>query len=209
MKIFLTGGNGCIGKEIKKALLWLGAEVISPSSKELDLSSDFKLKTQKVDSFIHCAGINTLAPYDKIKTEEFNRLLNINTISFIKLCGQLDIQAGGSILAIGSLYSACTKEQRLQYTVSKHALYGAVKTLALEMSAKEIKVNMISPGFVDTDLTRKNNSKKRINFLKQNVPLGLTPAREIAKVCSYFIDKNQHITGQNIVVDGGYSLRGI
>jgi 3-oxoacyl-[acyl-carrier protein] reductase len=93
--------------------------------------------------------------------------------------------------------------------MSKHAMYGAVKTLALEMAENNIKVNLISPGFVDTNLTRKNNTKERIDFLQNNIPLGLTTPEEIAKICLYFVRGNKFITGQNIIVDGGYSLRNL
>ena len=91
--------------------------------------------------------------------------------------------------------------------MSKHALLGAVKTLALELSSAHIKVNMVSPGFVDTEMTRKNNSKERIAELNSFIPLGLTQPEEIANMCLYLITKNHSITGQNIVIDGGYSCK--
>jgi 3-oxoacyl-[acyl-carrier protein] reductase len=93
--------------------------------------------------------------------------------------------------------------------MSKHALYGAVKTLALEKAIDKIKVNLISPGFVDTLLTRKNVSKERISFLDKNIPLGLTDSCEIANLCLYLIKQNNAITGQNIKIDGGYSLKNL
>jgi 3-oxoacyl-[acyl-carrier protein] reductase len=68
---------------------------------------------------------------------------------------------------------------------------------------------MVSPGFVDTELTRKNNSSERISELEKNIPLGLTDADQISKICSYLLLENTAITGQNIIVDGGYSLIGI
>jgi 3-oxoacyl-[acyl-carrier protein] reductase len=93
--------------------------------------------------------------------------------------------------------------------MSKHALLVAVKTLAIEMSHKKIKVNMVSPGFVDTPLTRKNLSKEKINYLNANIPLGLTTPESIANVCKFLITQNEAITGQNLIIDGGYSLIGI
>ena len=90
-----------------------------------------------------------------------------------------------------------------------HAMFGAVKTLALEMAFNKVKVNMISPGFIDTELTRKNNTVERIEQLNNNIPLGLTSPSEIAKICVYLMKQNNAITGQNIIVDGGYSLVGV
>jgi NAD(P)-dependent dehydrogenase (short-subunit alcohol dehydrogenase family) len=88
-------------------------------------------------------------------------------------------------------------------------LLGAVKTIALEKASNNIKVNMVSPGFVDTPLTRQNNSQERINYLNQNIPLGLTNPLEIANFCLYLIQYNNSITGQNINIDGGYTLKGL
>jgi NAD(P)-dependent dehydrogenase (short-subunit alcohol dehydrogenase family) len=91
------------------------------------------------------------------------------------------------------------------YSFSKHGLFSMVKTLALEMAYNKIKVNMISPGFIDTALTRKNNTQERIQQLNNLIPLGLTSPEEIAKMCKYLIVENQAITGQNIIIDGGYN----
>ena len=208
MTIFLTGAGGGIGSIISKALKQEGINVLEPTSKELDLSSDFKID-YKVDGFIHCAGINDIKRHSDITSEEFTNLFNINTLSFVKLSGQLKFTPGSNIIAIGSLYATNTKENRIQYTMSKHAMYGAVKTLALEKSIESIKVNMISPGFIDTKMTRKNNSSDRLNYLEKNIPFGLTDPWEIANLCVYLIKNNNAITGQNILVDGGASLKGI
>jgi NAD(P)-dependent dehydrogenase (short-subunit alcohol dehydrogenase family) len=209
MRIFLTGGSSGIGLTIKNTLEQVGIKVISPTSRELDLSTDFIIDPITVDGFIHCAGINLIADHKSINQTDMLKLFQINTFSFVNLCSNLNFTQGSNIIAIGSLYSTQTKESRMQYTMSKHALHGAVKTLALEKTSDKIKVNMISPGFVDTALTRKNNSKERIEFLNENIPLGLTDSCEIANLCLYLIKQNNAITGQNIIIDGGYSLKSI
>ena len=208
-KIFLTGANGGIGQAIKTRLEENNIEVISPNSKELDLSKDFNFKGLEVDGFIHCAGINSPKPYSNITQEEFYRLFEINTFIFIRLTQQLKFSKGSNIVAIGSLYATQTKEHRAEYAMSKHALYGAVKTLAIEKSKNMIPVNIISPGFVDTALTRKNLDKNRIELLNSSIPLGLTTIWDIADFLLYLIKFNKAITGQTIIIDNGYSLMGI
>ena len=210
MRVFLTGGRGGIGSAIIEQLTENGIDTIAPSSSELDLSSDFDCSAYpEVDGFIHCAGINILARHENINASEFSRLFKINTLSFVSLCSQLKIKKGGSIIAIGSLYANTTKEDRIQYTMSKHALYGAVKTIALEKAIDKIAVNMVSPGFADTPMTRINNSAERIHYLNENIPMGMVDAEQIAAMCVYLITKNKAITGQNIIMDGGYSLKGL
>lgn len=206
----MTGGSGGIGKEIKNNLILNGIDVIAPNSNTLDLSQEIKdLPICKFNGFIHCAGINLLANHYEIKEDVLYKLFKINTFSFITICNKLKFNNNSNILAIGSLYSFLTKEKRLQYSMSKHALLAAVKTIALEKSKFKIKVNMISPGFVNTKLTTINNSKERIDYLNNNIPLGLTTTKDIADICMFFIKNNNSITGQNILVDGGYSLKTI
>lgn len=208
MNVFITGANGGIGNSIKSLLISEGINVISYSSNEMDLSKEIDTSNIPIlDGFIHSAGINPLSPHDKIKEEELLNMFNINVFSFIKLCGNLRFNNHSNIIAIGSFYSENSKESRIQYSMSKHALLAAVKTIALEKSKEFIKVNMVSPGFVDTPLTKKNNSTERIEYLKSSIPLGFTEPIQIANMCLYLINKNHGITGQNLIVDGGYGLK--
>jgi len=208
MNVFLTGASGGIGQEIKSVLAGDGVNVISYSSKEMDLSGDYDVSNiPTLDGFIHAAGINSLAFHNRLNQNELLKLFNINVFSFVNLCSKLKFNDCANIIAIGSFYAENTKESRIQYSMSKHALFAAVKTIALEKSQNLIKVNMVSPGFVDTALTRKNNSSERIKDLQSNIPLGLAEPIHIANMCSYLINKNHGITGQNMLIDCGYSLK--
>ena len=202
MKVAITGSTGGIGKVICDLLESCNIDVIKL---KLDLSYDFDINLSELDGLIHCAGVNYISEYQDVNFVNFEKLININSLSFLKLCQKLKFNSGANIIAIGSLYATSVKPHRLMYSFSKHGLASMVKTLALEMSINKIKVNMISPGFVDTALTRKNNTKERIEQLDNLVPLGLTSPEEIAKMCKYLIVENQAITGQNIVIDGGYN----
>ena len=207
MVIFLTGGNGGIGSVIKEHLSNNDIDILSPNSRNLDISQNFDYSNLQVDGLIHCAGVNFPKTYDEVNIKEFNDLFKINTFSFIELTQQFKFNKNSNIIAIGSLYATETKKHRLEYTMSKHALHGAVKTLAIEKSP-EVLVNMVSPGFVDTPLTKQNLSSKEIKELNNKIPLGLTDAWSIADFLLYMIKHNKSITGQNIVMDGGYSLIG-
>lgn len=94
--------------------------------------------------------------------------------------------------------------------MSKHALIGLIKTAAIELGRYNIKVNAIFPGFVDTNLKRKNNDSNKIKFLEEGIPLGnMAKPADIANV-AYFLcsEKNTYITGQDITVDGGFICGG-
>lgn len=209
MKVILTGSTGGIGSAILNELKQKSIDVVEINSSEIDFSKDFDIHSVPVDGLIYCAGINHVNAYDEIDEQQMIDVMNVNTFGFIRLCKKIQFNEGSNVIAIGSLYSTETKAGRLCYTMSKHAMYGAVKTLALEMAYNKVKVNMVSPGFVDTPLTRKNNTDERIQRLNNSIPLGLTSASEIGKVCVYLMTSNNAITGQNIIVDGGYSLVGV
>jgi 3-oxoacyl-[acyl-carrier protein] reductase len=209
MKVILTGSTGGIGSAILNELKQKSIDVVEINSSEIDFSKDFDIRSVPVDGLIYCAGINHVNVYDQINDQQMIDIMNVNTFGFIRLCQKLQFNEGSNVIAIGSLYSTETKAGRLSYTMSKHAMYGAVKTLDLEMAYNKVKVNMVSPGFVDTPLTRKNNTDERIQQLNNSIPLGLTSASEIGKVCVYLMTINNAITGQNIIVDGGYSLVGV
>jgi 3-oxoacyl-[acyl-carrier protein] reductase len=115
----------------------------------------------------------------------------------------------GRIVNIGSIWAVISKKGRLTYSASKSALLGATRTLAIELSQKGILVNAVCPGFTDTELTRKNLTSKEIKEIEGFIPVGrLAKTNEIAEVV-YFIGSllNSYITGQTIIVDGGYSIQ--
>jgi 3-oxoacyl-[acyl-carrier protein] reductase len=209
MKVFIAGARGGIGSVISKLFTDNGISVVAPTSDELDLGATFTVPTEEFDGLVYCAGVNYLRKYNELDYEEFSRLMNINTISFIRLCSDMNLTSGANIVAIGSLYADSTKEHRIQYATSKHAMLGVVRTLALEMASKRIKINMVSPGFVNTPMTRKNNTPERIDALNQMIPLGMVSSTNLAELCYWLTTKNEYITGQNIKMDGGYSLKGI
>lgn len=209
MKIILTGSSGGIGSVILKELKENEIDVVEINPTEIDLSKDFEIRSVPVDGLIYSAGINRINVHDEISDQDMTDIMNVNAFGFTRLCKKVQFNDGANIVAIGSLYATETRAGRLSYTMSKHAMFGAVKTLALEMAFNRTKVNMVSPGFVDTELTRKNNSLERIQQLNNNIPLGLTSASEIANICVYLMKHNNAITGQNIIVDGGYSLVGV
>ena len=218
---FVTGGNGDIGAAIVKELLHNNIEVISPKSLEMDLSNigninDYFVKNNipEVDIFVHSAGYNAPSSLYSTNLKSIEKTFNINTFAFVELTKKLSLgmirKKQGHILAISSLYGSTSRESRISYTMSKHALNGAVKTLSIELGKYNIKVNSLSPGYVETKMTKKNNEKKQIDLWTSKIPLGrLASPVDIAKA-SYFLcsDNNQYINGQDIVVDGGYSIGG-
>ena len=213
MNILITGANGGIGGSIKEVLSDERFTIFSPSSKELDLNDNKKivhyLNDKLIDGVVHAAGINNVMHASKVNENILIDHLRINALSLFEICKNIQSKSQTiNILAISSLYGSIARVNRLPYVVSKHALEGLVKSLSIDF-APRILVNSISPGFVDTKMTRKNNSAEKIEEIKSKIPTGnLVDVEEISSLVKYLIINNKSITGQNIVVDGGYSCGG-
>jgi len=216
--LFITGGNGEIGKSIISQ--FQNYIVYSPSSKEMDCSDLNSIKNyisiagvSKIDVFIHCAGINKPKPYIESSENSILNTMKINAFSFLYITQELSkyfINNSTKILAISSIYGSISRVGRLEYNASKSALNGMVKSLALELAPKGIVVNSIAPGFIETSLTFKNNTIQTVEDIISNIPLGrLGQPEEIAwyvkLLCS---TQNTYLTGQNIIIDGGYLIGG-
>lgn len=214
-RVLILGASGGIGRAIASEFEIAGDIVIRPTRREIDLDREVtNNKDREIDVLVNCAGINPTKPFQEVSKEEFNRVLKVNFLSFFEIVKQITphmIDKGkGHILNISSLYGSFSRKDRITYATSKHASNGMVKTLALELGLHNIKVNSLSPGFVMTDMTTKNNDKEKIASWEKKIPLGkLATPKDIAKV-AYFLcsEQNTYITGQDIKVDGGYSIGG-
>ena len=116
---------------------------------------------------------------------------------------------GNRSITVISYFGQTGREGRLPQSI-KHALEGAAKTLALELGPIGIRVNSISPGFIDTKLTRKNIPQDQITKLENRIPLGtLGTPENIADAIAFLIsEKARYITGTNLTIDGGFMAGG-
>jgi 3-oxoacyl-[acyl-carrier protein] reductase len=115
----------------------------------------------------------------------------------------------GRIVNISSIWSVVSKGGRLPYSMSKSGLSGLTRTLAVEVAQFNVLVNGVAPGFVNTELTSQNNSEQDLAAIRAMIPAGrLAEPEEIAEIVSFLCSaKNSYITGQTIVVDGGFSIQ--
>ncbi|MBQ8750570.1 MAG: SDR family oxidoreductase [Alphaproteobacteria bacterium] len=215
MRVFITGAGGGIGGAIKDLYIEKGHDVIAPRSFELDLSDInavkkwFSENEANFDAIIHCAGFNQPMDLIDMPYELYQKTHNVNVASLIEIIKANDNyfkKNGGFVVGIASLYASITREKRTAYTTSKHALVGLIKTLALEYGKYNVLCNTVSPGFVDTLMFQTNNSLEKRNELAQKTALNrLAKPQDIANMV-YFLgsNNNTYVTGQDIIVDGGF-----
>lgn len=220
MKVLITGGSRGIGKAVCEKFLSEGYEVCSPSREELDLSNNLSIekfinnnKNVKFDSIINNAGINPLDFIEDISDKDFDMAMQINVKAPLKII-QGFIQGMkesnyGRIVNISSIWGIISKEKRTTYSISKYGINGLTNSLAVECGIHNILVNSICPGFVNTELTKKNVPEKEANAIKQLIPLNrFAEPTEIAETVYFFgSQKNTYITGQKIIIDGGYTSK--
>lgn len=215
--VFITGASRGIGLCIKNEFEKECAGIIAPTRNELDLSSKESVKDyinnndlSHTDIFVHCAGINIKAGIDEINETIIQEVFEVNLFSAISLLKSISkgmkTRKAGKIVFISSLYSVVSKERRIAYSASKNALTGLAKTLTLELAPYGILTNCVAPGYVITDMTRKNLSREDIIGIENVIPTGrFQTEKEISDLVMFLCsDKNQSITGQLIAVDGGF-----
>ena len=102
-----------------------------------------------------------------------------------------------------------SRERRLAYSASKNACIGVVKTTALELAPYNIMVNAVAPGYVMTDMTKRNLSDKEIKEIECLIPTRRFQSEEDIASAVLFLcsDMNNSITGQVLAVDGGFLCR--
>jgi 3-oxoacyl-[acyl-carrier protein] reductase len=164
----------------------------------------------QLDILVNNAGINHIVPIDEIKYYDLERLITINLNAPTLLSGAAAIlmkQAGwGRIVNIASIWSVITKTGRAMYTASKFGLVGLTKTTAVDLGPYNILVNAVSPGFTLTDLTNSTVPADEQKRIAEQVPMRrFAQPDEMAHVVLFLCSElNTYLTGQNIVVDGGF-----
>lgn len=207
MKILVTGGSRGIGKSIVEKFIKHGHHVLCPSRSELDLSKNVRLRDIKFDIVVNNAGINPLKNIVDISDEEVMRVNYFSPLEIIQQCLPYMVENNyGRIVNIGSIWIDLAKPKRAAYSASKHALHSLSKSLTAEYASKNILTNTISPGFIGTDLTFQNNSKEDIERIISHIPIGrMGHPEEVADLVYFMTINNNFISGQNIIIDGGYT----
>ena len=217
---FVTGGSRGIGKAVVDELLKIGIEVTAPTRAELDLSDlksvdTFTLANMEFvpDLVVLNAGENSPSVISEITMDAWQKTIDVNLSSnflLIRNFGSKMMKRGsGRIVVVSSCYSFRARVGRAAYSASKAGLNALVQSAALEFAANDVLVNAVCPGFVLTDLTKKNNDATGIKLLETQIPLGkLADPIEVAKLVLFLgLESNTYITGQTVVIDGGFTCQ--
>jgi len=215
--VLITGGARGIGAAMAEKFSQHGHEVMKPSREELDLAGPESLEafiaregSRPIDILINNAGINILNQVDTLDAASWQTMLQVNLTSCVRLTQAflpcMKERQWGRVLNVSSIFSLVTKEKRAAYSMTKAALNAFSRSLAVEYGPYNILANSLCPGYVDSALTRQNNTPQEIEAIGATIPLRrLALPEELARV-AYFLcsEENAYITGQEIVADGGF-----
>ena len=169
-----------------------------------------------IDGLINCAGISTTLPLKLTDEHKMDEFFHANVYSAIELtrhfCKMGNVRReGASIIFLSSIMALTGEIGKSLYAMTKGALISAVHALACEYARRNIRFNAISPGAILTpinkDLPHMKNPEARAALESKHL-LGLGRTTDISNAAIYLLsDAARWVTGQNIVVDGGYTIQ--
>ncbi|MCL6218504.1 3-oxoacyl-[acyl-carrier-protein] reductase [Zunongwangia pacifica] len=161
-----------------------------------------------IDILVNNAGITKDNLLMRMSEEDFDRVIEVNLKSIFNMTKAVQRtmlkQRKGSIINMSSVVGVKGNAGQANYAASKAGIIGFSKSMALELGSRNIRTNVIAPGFIETEMTEKLDEKV-VQGWRDNIPLkrGGTP-EDIANACVFLgSDLSAYVTGQVLNVDGG------
>lgn len=196
---------------------WLGARSPAGRGVVLDVSSDSSVEalyasfTTAPEIVVNNAGITRDNLLMRMKPDEWNDVLSTNLSSLYRVCkaslrGMMKARYG-RIVNISSVVGLIGNAGQTNYAAAKAGMIGFTKSLAREIASRNVTVNVVAPGFIDTDMTRALDDKQ-VQALRDRIPLArLGTAGDVAAAVAFLAsDLGAYITGETLNVNGGLSM---
>jgi 3-oxoacyl-[acyl-carrier protein] reductase len=217
--LLILGSTGALGGAIlekyrveKWDVTCAVRKVVNSCDIQLPLTPD-ALGSKKFDAVVFAQGANVNGSAMQTGTKELNELFEANVTviaeSVSTLMGANAINEGGRVVILSSLWEQFTRQEKFAYSVTKAAVGGLVRSLAVDLGRqKKILVNGILPGIVNSPMVARTLSPEQIANVVSQTPIGelATPVDVANSVYMFGSNLNTGISGQSIFVDRGFSI---
>ncbi|MCG9479053.1 MAG: 3-oxoacyl-[acyl-carrier-protein] reductase [Actinomycetia bacterium] len=194
----------------KDRVLYLAVDISNPEDVKLNVEKVLETH-QNIDVLVNNAGITKDNLIMRMSLEDWNRVLEINLTGAFILCKNvvrsMIKNKGGKIINVSSIVGIHGNAGQSNYSASKAGLIGLTKSLAKEFAGKNIQVNAVAPGYIDTDMTRSLADKAK-NKMLEIIPSGrLGTVDDVARAILFLASSDSdYITGFVLNVDGGMGI---
>jgi NAD(P)-dependent dehydrogenase (short-subunit alcohol dehydrogenase family) len=184
--------------------------------KTQDVVDQVVAKAGKIHGLINCAGISTTLPFSQGKPEKMDEFFHANVHSAMNLTRIVIKQSniseeGASVIFISSVMGIAGENGKSLYSMTKGAIIAGARSMAVELAPRNIRINCISPGVVESPMSKSavySRNEESLNKIKALHPLGLGQPEDVAYACIYLLSNaSRWVTGTNLIVDGGYTAR--
>mgnify|MGYP001453987878 FL=1 len=211
---FTYSSSSCSASNLEKQLNSFGIKARSYKSdassynESIDLVNKISTDFDSIDVLINNAGITKDNLLMRISEDDFDDVINVNLKSVFNMTKAVQKkmlkQRKGSIINMSSVVGVKGNAGQSNYAASKAGIIGFSKSIALELGSRNIRTNVIAPGFIETEMTKKL-PEETIKQWRNGIPLkrGGT-VEDVANLCLFLAsDSSSYITGQVINIDGG------
>lgn len=200
-----------LNSESSPNIKWLCVDFTKDTETEIFLN--YLRNKYRIDVVINNAGINYIENITDFPLSKFDDIINVNLrtpFRIIQVVAPKMKRFGyGRMVNITSILGSISMPKRSAYSASKSGLIGMTKSIALELAEYNILVNCVSPGIINTELTQSILTPEQIIEKTNEIPMKrLGTTNEMANLILYLSSNlNTYITGQDIIIDGGYTLQ--
>ena len=213
-ELFITGRDEQRLGEALRSLEGDNHRMVTADLSDSESVEKIVAESSELDGIVHSAGITNPVPFQFVSESKLTDVFSVNftgpALLTQKLLSRKLLRRGASVVFISSVSGVyCSSYAGSMYSASKGAVNGLVKGMALDLSPRQVRVNSVCPGMIETNILEDGRiSKDQLEEDKKRYPLKRHgKPEEVAYAVIYLLSgASSWVTGTNLLIDGGYTL---